>query len=80
MFSMDVRSTHSMAHVRREARRYFVEELGMEQEETGNNATLFFTEGDGFVRVELVADDPSRVVLHSRDRDQAVRDFATLIS
>lgn len=81
MLSMDVTSTHSMAHVRREARRFFVEERGFHQEDTPDASDMFFTGGDGFVRVELSSDGGSaRVVLHSRDLDDAIQEFARLIS
>lgn len=79
MLSMEVLPTHSMAHVRREARRYFGETLGLEQESTNESTSMLFSGTDGYVRLEFNQGSSSCVVLHSKDFDEAVTEFARLI-
>lgn len=81
MLSMEVEPRHSMAHVRGEARRYFGEMLGMESGPTSDSASMMFTGSEGYVRIEFTeVAGPARVLLHSKEFEHEVREFARIIS
>ncbi|MEX1023153.1 MAG: hypothetical protein WD058_08385 [Dehalococcoidia bacterium] len=82
MLSMDVRPSHSMAQVRKEARNYFGAVLGLEEGATSDpGTTMMFTGAGGFVTIEFSQGNgqPS-VLLHSREFDGQVREFARIIA
>ncbi|MCK9485971.1 MAG: hypothetical protein M0R73_04620 [Dehalococcoidia bacterium] len=81
MLSMEVEPAHSLAHVRGEARRYFEEMLGMEPEPTTNSDSMMFTGDDGYVRIEFTDHaGPARVLLHSKEFEHELREFARIIA
>ena len=78
---MEVEPGHSLAHVRGEARRYFEETLGMESEPTTNSDSMMFTGQDGYVRIEFTdRAGPARVLLHSKEFEHELREFARIIA
>lgn len=81
MLSMEVEPAHSMAHVRGEARRYFGEMLGLEPEATTGADSMMFTGANGYVRIEFTdTAGPPRVLLHSKEFEHELREFARIIA
>lgn len=81
MLSLDVRPKHSIAHVRREARRYFGDVLGLDEGPNAESSRMIFTGGGGYVSLEFSdgASNPS-VLLHAREYEGQVREFARIIA
>lgn len=81
MLTLDVRPKHSIAHVRREARRYFGEQLGLDEGAAAGGSRMIFVGGGGYVTLEFSdgAADPS-VLLHAREFEPQVREFARIIA
>lgn len=79
MLSLDVRPKNSVAQVRKEARRYFGDVLGLEEGETAEQGRMIFVGAGGYVSLEFSdAAEPS-VLMHTREYEGQVREFARII-
>lgn len=82
MLSLDVHPKHSIAQVRKDARHYFGEMLGLEEGETAEQRRMIFTGAGGYVSLEFSSDpatsNPS-VLMHTREYEGHVQEFARII-
>ena len=82
MLSLDVHPKHSIAQVRKDARHYFGEMLGLEEGDTAEHRRMLFTGSGGYVSLEF-SNDPAtsspNVLLHTREYEGQVQEFARII-
>lgn len=82
MLSLDVRPKHSIAQVRKDARHFFGEMLGLEENETSEQRRMMFTGAGGYVTLEFssgsAASEPT-VLMHTREFEGQVEEFARII-
>jgi len=82
MLSLDVHPKHSIAQVRKDARHYFGEVLGLEEGDTAEQRRMLFTGAGGYVSLEFssngAASEPS-VLMHTREYEGQVHEFARII-
>lgn len=82
MLSLDVRPKHSIAQVRKDARHYFGEMLGLEEGDAAEQRRMLFTGAGGYVSLEFssneVHSEPS-VLLHTREFEGQIEEFARII-
>ncbi|MCK9495696.1 MAG: hypothetical protein M0R75_09380 [Dehalococcoidia bacterium] len=82
MLSLDVRPKHSIAQVRKDARHYFGEQLGLEEGETAEQRRMLFTGSGGYVSLEFssgAATMEPTVLMHTREYEWQIREFARII-
>lgn len=82
VLSLDVRPKHSIAQVRKDARHYFGEMLGLEEGETAEQRRMLFMGAGGYVSLEFSSDGASAepsVLMHTREFEGQVQEFARII-
>jgi len=82
MLSLDVQPRRSIAQVRKEARLYFAETLGLDEGDTPEARRMIFMGAGGYVSLEFsnnTAETAPTVLMHTREFEGQVREFARLI-
>ena len=83
MLSLDVQPKHSIAQVRKDARHYFGEMLGLEEGDAAEQRRMLFTGAGGYVSLEFStngAETQPSVLMHTREFEGNVQEFARIIA